>query len=49
MYRSNQTRIKDIPSLLPGRGQTPRGWLSLTLTALAVNNTRGGTVAPRVL
>ena len=51
MYQSNQARIKkEIPSLLPGRGQTPRGRLSLTLAALAVNSTRGyssaaGTVA----
>ena len=31
MYRYNQARIKkENPSLLPGRGQTPRGRLSLT-------------------
>jgi len=29
MYQSNEARIKkEIPSLLPGRGQTPRGQLS---------------------
>ena len=45
----NQARIKkENPSLLPGRGQTPRGRLSLTLATLAVNSTLG-TVAPRVL
>ena len=49
MYQSNQARIKkEIPSLLPGRGQTPRCRISLTLAALAVNSPRG-TVAPRVL
>ena len=49
MYRSNQTRIKkEISSLLPGRGQTPRGRLSLTLAAIHVNSTHGS-VAPRVL
>ena len=49
MYQSNQARIKkEISSLLPGRGQTPRGRLSLTLATLAVNSTRG-TVAPQVL
>ena len=42
MYQSNQARIKkEIPSLLPGRGQTPRCRISLTLAALAVNSTRG--------
>ena len=42
MYRSNQARIKkENPSLLPSRGQTPRGRLSLTLTAPAANSTRG--------
>jgi len=42
MYQSNQARIKkEIPSLLPGRGQTPRGRLSLTLATLSVNSTRG--------
>ena len=47
MYQSNQARIKkENPSLLLGRGQTPRSRLSLTLAAIAVNSTRG-TVAPR--
>jgi len=42
MYQSNQARIKkEIPSLLPGRGQTPRGQLSLTLATLDVNSTHG--------
>jgi len=42
MYQSNQARIKkENPSLLPGHGQTPRGRLSLTLAALAMNSTRG--------
>ena len=51
MYRSNQTRIKnEISPLLPGHRQTPRGRLSLTLAALAVNSTHvycsvAGTVA----
>jgi hypothetical protein len=36
MYQSNQAKIKkEKPFLLPGRGQTPRGRLSLALTALA--------------
>ena len=49
MYQSNEARIKkEIPFLLPGRGQTPRVRLSLTIATLAVNSTRG-TVAPRVL
>ena len=42
MYQSNQVKIKKKnPSLLPGRGQTPRGRLSLTLAAIAVNSTCG--------
>jgi hypothetical protein len=44
MYQFNQARIKkENPSLLPGRGRTPRGRLSLTLAALAdaMNSTRG--------
>ena len=42
MYQSNRARIKkEISSILPGRGQTPRGRLSLTLAALAMNSTRG--------
>ena len=49
MYQSNQARIKkENPSLLPSREQTPRGRLSLTLAAIAMNSTRG-TVAPWVL
>jgi len=49
MYQSNEARIKkEIPSLLPGHGQTPRGRLSLTLATLGMNSTRG-TVAPRGL
>jgi hypothetical protein len=36
MYQSNKTRInKEKPSLLSGRGRTPRGRLSLALAALA--------------
>jgi hypothetical protein len=36
MYQSNQTRIKkEKPYLLPVRGRTPRGRLSLALAALA--------------
>ena len=43
MYQSNQARIKkETPSLLPGRGQMPRGRLFLTLAALAVNSTCRG-------
>ena len=39
MYQSNQARIKkEIPSLLPGRGQGPRPVSSLP----RVNSTRGG-------
>jgi len=42
MYQSNQARIKkENPSLLPGRGQTPRVRLSLTLVAIPMNSTRG--------
>jgi len=49
MYQSNQARIKkENPSLLPGRGQMPRGRLSLTLVALAVT-VPVGTVASWVL
>jgi hypothetical protein len=36
MYQSNQARIKkENPSLLPSRGQRPRGWPSRALAALA--------------
>ena len=45
MYQYNQARIKkENLSLLPGRGQMPRGRLSLTLAALGVNSA-AGTVA----
>jgi len=37
MYQSNQARIKKEKntSLLPSRGQRPRGWPSRALAALA--------------
>jgi hypothetical protein len=49
MYQSNQARIKkEIPSLLPGCGQRPRGRPPLALAALAaaVNSTRGTVARP---
>jgi len=45
MYQSNQARIKkENPFLLPGHRRTPRGRLSLTLAALAMNSTHGTVV-----
>ena len=50
MYQSNQAGIKkENPSLLPGRGQIPRGRLSLTLAAIDINSTHGYCRTPAVV
>jgi hypothetical protein len=50
MYQSSQARIKkEIPSLLPGRGQRPRGRPPLALAALATAvNTPVAAAPPRL-